>query len=224
MRASVWTIRLNQFLLWLLLAAQGTALLNALASPDLVATPVTPLRSPVSLLADHAFADFDQDQRPDEAQVSSHGGFNSIRIAFGNAQTSHLHFKSSASNLGQLFASDLDLDRDADLIWVPQYQLSKAVIWLGNGRGQFVLAESNESYQPALAQLNAAEAETKLTFSTTASPSALCSAPFQFTATLHQLFFRPATALNNLSDSQACLAFRQFASHACKRGPPLTAV
>ncbi|MBI1760846.1 MAG: hypothetical protein HYR56_05345 [Acidobacteria bacterium] len=207
-----------------LLAVQGTALLPALLTPDRVALPATALRSPVSLLADHAFADFDQDQRPDEAQVSSHGNFKSIRIAFGNAQTSHLHFKSSASNQGQLFTSDLDLDRDADLIWVPQQQLSQAVIWLGNGRGQFELAKSTEAYQSALAQLNAGAAETKLSFGTTTTLSALCSAQFRFSATLHQPFSRPATTLNPLSNNQACLALQQFASHARKRGPPLTAV
>jgi hypothetical protein len=114
-------------------------------------TPAEQLSFP--LWAERAYADLDQDQKPDLAQFTTTGGLKSIRIAFGNAQTSHLYFKAPTGDLGHLFVDDVDRDRDADLVWAPQYQLEKAVIWLGNGQGQFNLVESPKPFQTELSRL-----------------------------------------------------------------------
>ena len=157
--------------------------------------------------------------------MQTNGAYKSIHIAFGNAQTSHLHFKTSTESLGRLFASDLNRDRDADLIWVPQQHLGQAVIWLGNGRGQFKLSEKVEGYQTALASLDAGAAETQLTQTTAGQLPALCAAQFHYVAAAHRPSpFKPATSINNPSDNADCQALQQLANSICKRGPPPAAV
>src|SRR5262245_48970252 len=136
MRAYTRTKSFTLFLLLSVLLTQWSAPLSSSAhSARPSIPPASQLVFPLS--AARASADFDQDQKPDLAQFTTTGGVKSIRIAFGNAQTSHLYFKDPTGDLGHLFADDINRDQDADLVWVPQYQVGQAVIWLGNGQGQF---------------------------------------------------------------------------------------
>src|SRR5215471_12006141 len=140
MRAFARTNRFNFFLLLTLLVTQWPAPLAPSAhSARPHDTPTAQRLFPLS--AERASADFDQDQKPDLAQFTTTGGVKSIRIAFGNAQASHLYFNAPTGDLGRLFTDDINRDQDADLVWVPEYQVERAVIWLGNGQGQFKLVE-----------------------------------------------------------------------------------
>jgi hypothetical protein len=156
MRGFARTNRFIFFLLLTLVTTQWRSPLTSLAQdirhPEQPSIPpAEQLSSP--LWAERLSANLDQDQKPDLAQFTTTGGLKSIRIAFGNAQTSHLYFKNPTGDLGHLFADDIDRDRDADLVWVPQYQIERAVVWLGNGRGQFKLVESPKPFQAELSRL-----------------------------------------------------------------------
>jgi hypothetical protein len=194
-------------------------------SAERLQQPVATTLALFPFLTTQVYANFDQDRLPDVARVSSNGDFKSIRVTFGNAQTSNLCFKAPTATLGSLFAEDIDRDRDTDLIWVPHHQFGMAVIWLGNGQGQFELAGNPERYQTELARLYGGEKNSELGLDTACPLLAVCSTQYQYAAAVdnHHCYF-PSTALIRGADSPICHAFAPSISYLRKRGPPPRAV
>jgi len=176
-------------------------------------------------LATQASADFDQDHLPDQAQVWSNGVYKSIHIAFGNAQTSSLHFKATTASYGSLFAEDINHDCDPDLVWAPQSELENAVIWLSNGRGQFELAENPENFQTELSRLCADDRNDDRVVTAMLCMPAICSAQSYHVAVAHDDHLR---FLYNPTKPQTggavCLALENSYTSPHKRGPPPHAI
>jgi len=96
------------------------------------------------------FSDLDGDHQLDQAELVSGGTHKSIHITLSNSWMQHLSFNSKTSESGVLLAIDIDRDNDLDLIWVSSSERSSPVVWLGDGHGNFELAQDPESYASAL--------------------------------------------------------------------------
>ena len=87
--------------------------------------------------------DFDRDELPDQADFSSH---HTIRVRLGNAQVHQLPFEADQLSPGRLVSDDIDDDDDQDLVWISENRSIAPIVWLGDGKGQFVKAEHPESF------------------------------------------------------------------------------
>lgn len=85
-----------------------------------------------------ALADFDGDDRIDEATLGGTGRNKNIeiRLSYAKAPT-FLHFDTRTVERGSLFAADIDHDGDNDLIWSDLFHPDDVVIWLDDGTGRF---------------------------------------------------------------------------------------
>jgi hypothetical protein len=85
-----------------------------------------------------ALADFDGDNRVDEAKLGGTGRNKSIEIRLTHAKApTFLSFDTLTSERGSLFARDIDNDGDNDLIWSDLLHPDDVVIWLDDGSGRF---------------------------------------------------------------------------------------
>jgi len=85
-----------------------------------------------------ALADFDGDNRVDEAKLGGTGRNKNIEIRLARSKaTTLLHFDTLTSGPGSLFARDIDNDGDNDLIWSDLLHPDDVVIWLDDGSGRF---------------------------------------------------------------------------------------
>ncbi len=108
-------------------------------------------------------ADFDGDHRLDTAELFSQGAHKSIHVTLGGSSLSHLyHFDSDTRGQAVLLAVDIDHDSDLDLIWVPLAQPQAAVVWLGDGRGNFEVAKGTDAYSSELHLLSGSELSTSV--------------------------------------------------------------
>src|SRR5436309_2120778 len=64
------------------------------------------------------FADFDRDNKIDQAELVSNGVHKSVHIALGTSAWKSLSFDSGETDRGQLLSEDIDHDGDTDLIWI----------------------------------------------------------------------------------------------------------
>lgn len=105
-------------------------------------------------------SDFDGDHHLDTAELFSNGSFKRIQIHLSSRRLD-LHFDSKTIARGLLFAKDVDRDNEPDLVWVLPNQPRSAVVWLGDGRGNFEIAKDPGSYDTtlpiSLAQTNVPE-------------------------------------------------------------------
>jgi hypothetical protein len=107
------------------------------------------------------FADFDSDNKIDQAELVSNGVHKSIHIALGTYVWKSLSFDSGETDRGQLLSEDIDHDGDTDLIWISQTQPKTLVAWLGDGRGNFSVVEERD--QQRIEALFNADRESRLT-------------------------------------------------------------
>lgn len=85
-----------------------------------------------------ALADFDGDDRVDEARLGGFGRNKSIEIYLSHTKArALLHFDTQTSECGSLFTRDIDNDGDNDLIWTDLLHPDDVVIWLDDGTGRF---------------------------------------------------------------------------------------
>ena len=85
-------------------------------------------------------ADFDGDQRLDQADLHLAGAHRCIRVRFGDSRESHLEFHTTPQVLGTLLTRDINHDNKPDLIWVYRSQSEPMLVWLGDGLGHFLKA------------------------------------------------------------------------------------
>ena len=141
--------RHNTLSLFMMLALLLASLPCLSTPPDRCATPNVRLTS-AGLLPEifpaAVHSDFDNDNQPDHAELSSN---STIRITLGNSLTQHLSSGSAQLSQGRLVASDIDNDDDQDLVWIAKDILIAPMIWLGDGHGQFVKADHPEAYDIA---------------------------------------------------------------------------
>lgn len=100
------------------------------------------------------FYDLNGDKRPDQVQLFSTSQHKSIYITFGRGDSKQLHFDVPVDSSGFLFAADIDNDDYLDLIWLAQNEPNSAVIWRGDGRGNFTIVKDTTAYRHKLSQLS----------------------------------------------------------------------
>jgi hypothetical protein len=123
-----------RFKLWFV-----TLLLLFLASPALAA-------SSCGMSADSlpVFSDFDGDHKLDQAELVTHGAEKSIHVSLGKLDWRFFSFDSGSADRGHLITDDIDRDGDTDLVWCSQTSPRQFVMWLGDGRGNFSIAQGAE--------------------------------------------------------------------------------
>jgi len=168
-----------------------------------------------------SLADFDGDDQPDRAELFSGGAHKSIQVSLSSSWTRNLSFDSKTPADGVLLAQDINHDSDLDLIWVSQSQLVSAVVWLGDGRGNFKIVQEPEAYAPALRSLLGSDDDASLSEGAGDKDLACDSAPvnsFELApATKLELDAPPklaAASVERRRDLALCLAYLR------ERGPP----
>lgn len=84
-----------------------------------------------------ALADFDGDQRLDQAEVQLAGALRCIRVRFGDSRESHLLYSALPESRGAILARDVNRDDKPDLILISQSRSQPALVWLNDGLGHF---------------------------------------------------------------------------------------
>lgn len=82
-------------------------------------------------------SDFDGDRRLDQAELHFAGAHHCIRVRFGNSRETHLDVDAGPYSGGMLLVRDVNRDRRPDLIWVYHSRPQSALVWLGDGSGNF---------------------------------------------------------------------------------------
>ncbi len=85
-----------------------------------------------------ALADFDGDNRVDQAVLGGAGRYKSIEVHLSRTHARTLfQFATSTNDQGSLFSSDVDSDGDSDLIWTDLLHPEDVIVWLADGAGHF---------------------------------------------------------------------------------------
>jgi hypothetical protein len=88
-----------------------------------------------------ALSDFDADGLIDQARIANWGSHRSVRVVLSRSgKRLTLHLDDRTAYHGSLFASDVDKDGAADLIWTDLLHAECVVVWRGTGNGEFVRA------------------------------------------------------------------------------------
>jgi hypothetical protein len=107
------------------------------------------------------FSDFDGDNKVDQAELFAHGAEKSIQVSFGTFHWKFFTFDTESLDRGRLVTDDIDRDGDTDLVWFSLTSPRTFVMWLGDGRGNFSIAQGHE-HDRLQAQLSRNE-QTRLT-------------------------------------------------------------
>jgi len=98
-------------------------------------------------------SDLNGDRSLDQVRIIGANESGLVHIRFAKGESKLLSFESQALEQGLLYADDIDNDSALDLIWIVRNQPDTAVIWLGDGRGNFVAVKDINPYKSNLAHL-----------------------------------------------------------------------
>jgi hypothetical protein len=107
-------------------------------------------------------ADFDGDRRLDEAELHSVGTHHCIHVRFGNRHETYLESGPGPHSLGRLLARDVNHDNKSDLIWLSQLRSEPAMVWLGDGLGNFAQIADRSAYESELRSARFGDAEPEI--------------------------------------------------------------
>jgi hypothetical protein len=124
---------------------QGRRSFNSAALPARFLTPA------------QAVTDFDGDQLPDRAELTSNGIYKHIHLRLSSPWVTNLHFSTESPQPGSIYAEDIDRDGDNDLIWVSDQQPAQSELWLNNGAGELARVADISAYISELNRLVADE-------------------------------------------------------------------
>jgi hypothetical protein len=178
--------------------------------------------SDVSAYSQPVFSDFDGDNKVDQAELFSNGTQKRIHVTLGKFAWKSLSFDSGVTERGSLVSRDIDSDGDTDLLWVSENYHKKFVTWLGDGRGNFELAQQSEQQLGSLKSILWSDAESRLTDSAN-SHGLLCIllttslATFRNTAAFRA---KVPSLERSFSGTETTGVFAPFLSVIRKRGPP----
>src|SRR5262249_38497952 len=91
---------------------------------------------------DPILADFDGDNKVDQATLSSSGVRKTIHVTLGRASRYLLAFDSGVNDRGTLLSADIDGDGDIDLLWIAT-NVGAFRAWVGDGSGNFSAVTSS---------------------------------------------------------------------------------
>jgi hypothetical protein len=167
-------------------------------------------------------ADFDGDRRLDQAELHSVGTHHRIHLRFGNRRETYLESGPAPYTLGRLLARDVNHDNKSDLIWLSQLRSEPAVVWLGDGLGDFSRVADRSVYENELRSPNFGDAGPELVGDSSEEEQA-CLAPDPISselprATNIETHFTTLLGIN-CSNSRRDLGL--YLSYLRERGPPL---
>jgi len=99
------------------------------------------------------YSDLNGDRNPDQVRVIGNDKNGLIHIRFARGGSKLLSFETQAIEQGLLYAEDIDNDSALDLVWIVRNKPDSAVIWLGDGRGNFSAVKDISPYKSNLAHL-----------------------------------------------------------------------
>jgi len=123
------------------------------------------------------FSDFDGDHKLDQAELSASGRHKSIAVSLSRSWVTHLSFETETFDRGTLLSGDIDHDNDLDLVWVSQTQPQIAVVWLGDGAGNFERAKDPQAYAAEIGSLLGMSADSGISQRGAEQESACVSPP-----------------------------------------------
>jgi hypothetical protein len=109
-----------------------------------------------------AVMDFDGDQLPDRAELTSNGSYKNIHLTLSSPRVTNLHFSTESQQPGSIHAEDIDHDGDNDLIWVSDQQRTQSALWLNSGIGAFTRVTDTSAYGAEIKRLIADESQSGL--------------------------------------------------------------
>ena len=99
------------------------------------------------------YSDLNGDLRPDQVRLITSDKNGLIHIRFARGGSKLISFESQTVDQGLLYADDIDNDSALDLVWIVRNRPETAVIWLGDGLGNFTAVEDISPYKSNLAHL-----------------------------------------------------------------------
>jgi hypothetical protein len=99
------------------------------------------------------YSDLNGDRRPDQVQLFTGGKSSLIHINFAKGGSKQLSFETGTGDPGLVYADDIDNDNALDLIWIVRNRPETAVIFLGDGRGNFSAVSDIGPYKANLSHL-----------------------------------------------------------------------
>ncbi|MBO0725825.1 MAG: VCBS repeat-containing protein [Blastocatellia bacterium] len=106
-----------------------------------------------------AITDFDGDQFPDRAELTSDGLYKNIHLTLSSPWATNLRFSTETAQPGSIHAEDIDYDGDNDLIWVSDQQPAQSALWLNSGIGEFTRVADASAYIAQIKRLTADESQ-----------------------------------------------------------------
>ena len=106
-----------------------------------------------------AVTDFDGDQIPDRADLTSDGSYKNIHLTLSSPWVTNLSFSTETPQPGSIRAKDIDYDGDDDLIWVSDQQPAQSELWLNSGIGEFTRVSDTTAYITEIKHLVASESQ-----------------------------------------------------------------
>ena len=167
------------------------------------------------------FSDFDGDSKLDQAELSASGRHKSIAISLSRSWVTHLSFETETFDRGRLLAGDIDHDNDLDLVWVSQTQPHVAVVWLGDGAGNFERAKDQQAYAAEIGSLLGMRADSGISQRGAEQESACLSPPSSWPDlalnSQPDLTVPPASSIARIERRRG---LTRFSSALHERGPP----
>lgn len=173
------------------------------------------------LLSVETVADFDGDRVPDRAELYSQGFLKDIRLTLSSPWVADLHFSSEVDQAGSLYAADIDLDSDNDLVWVSDLRRVSSALWLNNGGGVFTRIADTAGYSAAIDSLAARESRTRL-FTTTVGGGPKAIGASRYSALVSSPTHLPEFSVSSPLPASFCGAadLSPCVTRYPKRGPP----
>lgn len=81
--------------------------------------------------------DFNHDSKPDRLDLIRGANSSTVRVTLGGIGT---HDIAPVNLQGEIFAADMNGDKNLDVVWQSKKGLFRKIVWLGDGKGGFVLA------------------------------------------------------------------------------------
>ena len=167
-------------------------------------------------------ADFDGDRRLDQAELRSTGTRHRIHVRFGNRHETYLESEAAPHTLGRLLARDVNHDNKSELIWLSQSRSEPAVVWLGDGLGNFAQIADRSAYENELRSWNFGDAERQISEGLCEEEQA-CLAPAPISSELTRVanVETELTTPLGIKGSNSRRDLGLYLSYLRERGPPL---
>lgn len=167
-------------------------------------------------------ADLDGDQNLDIAELISQGNFKTIQIKFNNQKRLAFSFNTKKTVSGNLIITDIDQDRDLDIVWYSKVEPNLSQIWYSDGKGAFIHNSSiNANDLKLLTALNNDDNDSLSYNAKSTKPSLLLAKQILYKHLLNPLKLAPPTrAVTNIYATSISIVNLLVSPNLQNRAPP----